>query len=193
MISRKYALIAAVVVLPGAVGAAVTSWAKTAAVHSRSPAPQPSQLPADGVEEVAILIGGSFCGATNVAEFPEAVSRLRTAMRQRALERGHLFSMVAVALDPEIDSGLKWIKSLGEFDEVVIGRGWLNTVAAQRIWRDPAATAGLPQLILLERRVVSDSVSLELGPERITGRWLGVRSITEAAGAMTDTHARSFR
>lgn len=84
---------------------------------------------ASGDEVLIIFIGASFCRAVDVAGFPESLSRLKDEVRRQGDAANMRIGIIGVALDWGVPSGLAWLRRFGEFDEVLVGRNWLNTGA----------------------------------------------------------------
>jgi hypothetical protein len=89
-------------------------------------------------------------------------------------------SVVGVAIDEDLAAGIEYLGKLGPrgevFDEISVGRSWMNEFVTGFVWRAGIAEPEVPQLLLVERQVDAaayprhivirpDSVLL-----RITGR-----------------------
>ena len=81
-----------------------------------------------------------------------------------ARARGDSFTTVGVSIDGPFDKGAAWLNQFGAFDEIVIGRNWLNSAVATYIWADPSATPAIPQLVLVRHRVAKSERSIQLVP-----------------------------
>jgi hypothetical protein len=109
-------------------------------------------------------------------ELISAVPRLLDSLRTAAAARGHLFSTIGVSTDSP-PRGIDWLKRFGDFDEVVVGRNWMNTAIVQYVWSDRADMAGMPQILLVEHRVQSTPRSIVVGQDRVVRRWYGAGAI----------------
>lgn len=88
---------------------------------------------------------------------------LTEQLKLRAMAEGNSFATVGVALDWHLKPGLRWLDKMGSFDEVSVGRSWVNSSAVRHIWREFQATPALPQVLLIEHTVKSDSNRLDVG------------------------------
>lgn len=91
---------------------------------------------------------------------------IRSLRRQIRSEHGNSYaqiSVVGVALDADPDAGLQFLLDLGDgtpsgaFDQISAGGSWLNEQAVRLFWRQQAAVAVIPQVIVIERRVDTGS------------------------------------
>ena len=65
-----------------------------------------------------------------------------------------MFSTVGVSLDWAVDEGVERLRNYYVFDEVIVGRNWLNTAAVSYMWRDYPGDRSIPQVVLLANWVV---------------------------------------
>ena len=70
------------------------------------------------------------------------------------------------------------LEEFGPFNEILVGRGWLNTGAVRYIWEDIRGAAAIPQVVVTTRGVVSDRV-IEVGGEELVVRKAGARQIAD--------------
>jgi len=132
------------------------------------------------VEDEAILFGSPTCGASSIPGLTDAAIRLVDSLRVAARARGDSFTTVGVSIDGPFDKGAAWLKQFGAFDEIVIGRNWLNSAVATYIWADAGATPAIPQLVLVRHRVAKSERSIQLGPDSVVRRWIGVGDLAPA-------------
>jgi len=114
----------------------------------------PSSPPADpeGPTVRLVYLGSSTCGPCRAPEVKQAIAAARDAARGWAREHRHDFVFTGVATDPDIGRGWQFLSENGSFDEVIIGRGWLNlgiTTFVTPYPDDPLAALGMPQLVVL--------------------------------------------
>jgi hypothetical protein len=88
-----------------------------------------------------------------------------------------VFVSVALSVDQDPWVGTEFMKQFGPFDEILSGRGWLNTGAIAFIVRDMPAQRSIPQLILVERDVQVDDRSISAVSDRLVGRKIGADQI----------------
>ena len=127
--------------------------------------------------EVVMFFGSEACYACRLPTVPERVRMIVDSLRRDALLRKMPFSSVGVALDGAPKLEVKWLERYGTFDEVAVGGNWYNTVVQRYIWAEPAATAGLPQLVLLRQRVSASERRIRIDSEAVVHRWLGAGDI----------------
>lgn len=134
-----------------------------------------------GQETILVFVGASFCAGSTAPDIPAAVSRIIQHHAARAVEQGYQFASIGVAIDWSVDDGLPFIRSVARFDEVVVGRNWLNSAVARYIWRDIPGDASLPQILILQRHIRVQSHSIDLGDETLLARKVGADEIRDWA------------
>ena len=135
----------------------------------------------DYVEEVAVLIGSHTCRAGAIPGLTNQTKRLIDSLRHAAVGRGHVFATVGVSMDGPIDKGEAWLEDFGDFDEITVGRNWLNSAVVQRVWDDPDPKPSIPQLLLVQHRIVKSLRTLTVGPDSLLRRWVGAGELAPAA------------
>lgn len=164
-------------------GVLVTTIGRLGLKFAISPrAPAPSALPISGLDTVAILVVSSLCGACKAEPAATEVGRWLDTLLSRSGSRPRL---IGVSVDTDVTAGLELLQEFGEFDEISVGSGFMNTAALKYIWRDSIPFAGVPQLLVFERVTrVADSplrvAHFEIPSQRIVGleaiaAWLRAR------------------
>jgi len=138
--------------------------------------PSPPAEP-DGPTVRFVYIGSSHCGGCKAPGLRQALADARDAARRWAEEHGYAFVHTGVSTDVELDRGWQFLADNGRFDEVLIGRGWLNQGIVAFVASfpdDPLALFGEPQLVVLieDHRFGRDKIQT-LGPPRAVFRSLG--------------------
>lgn len=135
-------------------------------------------------ETILVFVGSSSCVNSTDPRLSEAVRRLRTRLREQAEEQGRTFSSIGVSLDWRVSVGTKYLESLGPFDEVLIGRSWLNSGALKYIWGDQlGGPAAVPQLLVVERFLDQPASNvIHVASERVLYRMSGVTDIVALSG-----------
>lgn len=87
-------------------------------------------------------------------------------------------AFVGVAIEGNTEASRHFIANFGEFDEVVVGRGWLSSAAVTYVWRDPRGFGGIPQLILLRRNITVNDTTISVSPDSLVLRLIGERAIS---------------
>ena len=131
-----------------------------------------------GSELVFVFIASSSCAGIKDPSLPEALARARAGLKTQAERDGHRFVAIGVSLDWHLPDGIQMLEEFGPFDEILVGRGWLNTGAVRYIWEDIRGAAAIPQVVVTTRGVVSDRV-IEVGGEELVVRKAGARQIAD--------------
>lgn len=132
----------------------------------------------DGVELTLIYIGSSSCAAAKTREIPEVVNALIATVEEKASNQNFSFSSLGISIDSSVDEGFKHLKSVGDFDEVMTGRHWLNTGSLKYIWQDITGRASTPQILVVARNVVAENGKYEIQSEQFLIRKIGVLEMT---------------
>lgn len=105
-------------------------------------------------EYIILVMSSSTCLASATRGFDEAVRKIpELAREQLAGQPEAVARTIGVALDQDPARGVKYLSTLGEFDEIVAGGGWLNTATEKYLWGVHSLDAVTPQVVLLRRRV----------------------------------------
>jgi hypothetical protein len=131
-----------------------------------------------GQELVMVVIASSTCVGVQDRAFRDAIARIRSGLRERARAGGATFVSVGVATDRAPESGAALMKRLGPFDELSLGRSWLNSGAVKYIWMDHPGAAMVPQVVVLERTIHWGRV-VTVSDERVLLRKAGARGIVD--------------
>ncbi|MFQ5889520.1 MAG: hypothetical protein ACE5JR_05655 [Gemmatimonadota bacterium] len=140
---------------------------------------EPAGEKPQGTELVAVYIGSSTCAPCQTPELKAAIRQMKDELSRRAEGEGRRFYAIGVALDWSIEDGMELLRSTATFDEILVGRNWLNTGAIEHIWSDPGTRQLIPQVIVFEREVRWGSQEIELGPKRVLRRVGGGGEISE--------------
>lgn len=82
-------------------------------------------------------------------------------------------------LGREVDEGLALAESISDFDELIVGHGWLNVGAIHYLWDDLPSEAATPNLAITRRRIEFDENTGRLLPanEELLIRLIGLGEI----------------
>lgn len=128
-------------------------------------------------EIVVVLLGSSGCAASRQGVLVSAMNTIRRKLRL-VVTPGLRVSFHGVALDDDIAIGLRWLVTVGPFDQVSVGGNWLNSEAVRLLHREFRGQAGVPQLVVLSRTVQTLGTSgLQIAADSILARRLGVEAI----------------
>lgn len=117
----------------------------------------------DGMHLIAFVFASSECGWSSRPETMRAVKGIREAMRAVFDSTYARVSVIAVSTDTDLNIGLRFLREVGggdlngAFDQIMVGGSWLNEQAIRFIWRERIAEAGVPQIVVIERPVITAS------------------------------------
>jgi len=136
-----------------------------------------------GPEVVMVFIGTPTCGFSTDPRLAPLVRKAVSSLRERVASVGLPLVSVGVSSNWVPGEGWRFLERIMDFDEVVIGRNWLNSKVVELGWSFPNAAVGTPQIIVYRQSVVSPSeadrasISREAPTIRVTGldeiqRWV---------------------
>lgn len=131
------------------------------------------QMLRSGTELVVVYVGSTSCKASLEPGFADVVHSINDKVRAAAKRDGKLFSSVGVALDWSTNQGASYLTQFGDFDEISVGRNWLNGSVVNFVWRDHPGPAATPMIVVFERDVVMDNEAIKVSQERILKRVVG--------------------
>ena len=141
-------------------------------------------------DQVLYLLATETCAACRVDSVAGMVRSIADSSRRIALRSGASFAFVGVSLDATQPRAMRLLTRLGPFDEIAIGRSWLNGHILDLLARDPTSPLVVPQLVLVEREIQIDSSSIRPTDARIVARLVGVDEIASGAKNPAWMHAR---
>lgn len=106
------------------------------------------------------------------AGYAAMIDSARNSMRRFARASGYQYSTIGVSDDWSIERGLKKLQTMGPFDEIIVGRNWLNT-GIESFVTDLGGVPGVPQLFLGVREISTDTIPFEYGAFRELLRLVG--------------------
>ena len=130
-------------------------------------------------ELVALVISARSCGPCNRANYKDATRRMKILLARQAAQRGESFAVVGIGIDWNVDTARAYFATLGQFDELVLGRNWRNTGALAYMWRDSIARPAMPQVVLVRRHIdfPPGSSRMTVSPDSVLRRLVGASSI----------------
>lgn len=142
---------------------------------------------ANGTHLIAFVITESDCGWSALPSTMEAVGSIREALRSAYGDSYAQVTVVGVALDRNLDAGLRFLADLGKgrldgaFDQVSVGGSWLNEQVVQFVWRGGITQAAIPQVVVVERQVNTESYPATIGvqSDRLLVNPIGTAEITQ--------------
>lgn len=149
----------------------VAAWLAVAPASADPKPYQPRHELIDGNELVFVYIGGTNCGFCNDPTIKAAVIKARSMLAERADAAHRPFSATGVALDYDLKEGLAYLKPLGPFDQVMLGRDWFNSAVLDLMASGgDDAIIGVPQIIVYERTIEHRTGKYTVAPPRILAR-----------------------
>ena len=131
-----------------------------------------------GTEVIMVFIGSSTCGASQVDWVPETLASVQRRLGERSEAAGMAFATVGVALDQNIENGLEFLDQMGRFDEISIGRSWLNQASLRFLLRElPSAETAIPQIVVVAQRIAVEGNVILVEPEQLLARKIGLDEI----------------
>lgn len=139
---------------------------------------EPRPRPA-GDELVLILVGSPTCPAASDPHFPERFERIVAGLRERAEEEDVGLVTIGIGTGASPERSIEFLNSVGQFDEMMVGRGWLNSGALRYLWRDLPGKPSIPQVIVTRRRLDMGpfGASVVAGAETLLARKVGLPEI----------------
>lgn len=111
-------------------------------------------------------------------EYIAQVVAARQSLEETAREKGYLYSTVGVSDAWNVDEGLAILRAFGPFDEVVVGRNWLNT-GVKAYLTDFGAKPAVPQVVVLLHEIRLDDLSTMYRDRRELIRAIGPEGMAE--------------
>jgi len=142
----------------------------TYVVSDREPGP---------LELVAVVVSSRWCAPCNRPEYKTAIRKMKVLVARQAAAKSESFAAIGLGLDWNTDTAWRYFASLGQFDELVLGRNWRNTGVITYVWRDSATTPGIPQVIILRRHVTESQTRLAVSPDSVLTRIAGAKQIVD--------------
>ena len=148
---------------------------------------EPRELfPSEGSEVVLVFISDAYCSGNGEERLDDAIRGVKRGLKARFERDGAAFFAVGAAAQWGVESGVDYLvhgiapgysnKDFGAWDEIWVGRSWLNNGAIEHIWRGDQRST-IPQLVVFRRDVVSTDTGFQFGPEQVIARIVGSREI----------------
>lgn len=106
----------------------------------------------------------------------ELIADARTAMRSLAASSGYLYSTVGISIAWDVEEGLRQLAQFGHFDEVVVGRNWLNTGIGTYV-RPGGDVPSVPQIGMFLQTVNVSTRPAQIGQPRSVFRVRGIDEV----------------
>ncbi len=114
--------------------------------------------------------------------------------REIAASRRLIFSSIGVSDQWDLKTGIAMLAKLGDFDEIIVGRNWLNTGVVEYI-NQYAARPAVPQLIVTLQNIETDSTPHVYSRRTEVLRLVGGQEVVDwvKAGSPLQLAPREFR
>ncbi|CAN5329386.1 hypothetical protein BH23GEM2_BH23GEM2_19320 [soil metagenome] len=145
--------------------------------------PEATLTPSEGTEIVAVFLATEDCLAASTPGFDEELKGAITRLRNETRSTDRRFVYVGGALSNNTRRAREFMARFGPYDELVVGRGWLNSTAVYYMWRDIPGGSRLPQIVILQRSVEVLPEGIRISPDSVLLRVSGVEAIRAWAAA----------
>lgn len=140
-------------------------------------------------ELTLVYIGAYSCGPCRSESFKNDMEDLKVLLRDRAIDQNMEYSVIGIANDLDVQEGLDFLNSAGDYDEVIIGKHWANTGSIDFIWDQEQPEVGIPQVIVYKREVSfyhAGTAVMSFGEKEYLARHMGMHPIQDwiAEGAI---------
>lgn len=123
---------------------------------------------------VALYFGATGCGPCHDERLKAALGVLKERLTNVASAAGGRLHFIGVALEPDLDSGVAFLRGSTSFDELVVGGGMkTNTAAVRYLVHGPPGYLGIPQIVIHQRHLRTQGGSIEVLVDREIARYLG--------------------
>ena len=131
----------------------------------------PKQETVDGNELAFVYISATNCGFCRAPGIKAAVLQAKSILAARAAAERRPFSATGVALDYDIEAGLAFLKDVGPFDEVILGRDWNNSAVLDLLSNGGEdVVLGIPQVVVYERMISRRGYTMSTGRPHVLAR-----------------------
>lgn len=131
------------------------------------------------LEIVVLAFTSSTCPWAQRDSFRITLERLVSAASAYAASQPVPMRLVVAGagLDESPEVGLAALRRLGSFDEISVGRGWLNPQAVRFGFRDFKHVIGTPGIVVYRREVTPRSQTIEVSADSVLDRGDGANGI----------------
>ncbi len=102
---------------------------------------------------------------------------MKRILAATARSAGASFASVGIAVDWVTRDGWEFLQRFGPFDEIIVGRNWLNSASLHYMWRELPGEPVVPQVVVVERSILLDGAKLEVSPDRALLRKVGADEV----------------
>ena len=129
-----------------------------------------------------IFISSSQALENENPRFEGMVRSIKRQLAAKAAAANTSFCAIGVSLDWAPDVGAEFllrgksrfgVHDFDPWDEIHVGRNWLNELIIRYVWRDHVGPAGISQMVVVERTINSGQRGITIGPDKVLFRALG--------------------
>ena len=148
---------------------------------------------------VAYVLLSHRCPFSRDKTTQTAVAQIRSSLKTLEGKEYAKVSVVGVAVEYDLNAGFEYLRDLQRsapaFDELSIGRGWLNDFITALVWRGGFAQPATPSVVVVRRRVDASAYpQMSVGPDSLLlslrGRPDLVSWVAEGTPIRSDWHLR---
>lgn len=134
-----------------------------------------------GRELVMVYVGSSRCAYSNDPSVPGVLQVIAESLETFAHSHKGSVVRLGIGVSPSVSQGAAYFRRFdGMFDELILGRSWVNTGMMRYVLRDFQSVPVTPQLIVTTRRL-HDSVLDGLKTWTVSDESLVLRRVGLAA------------
>ncbi len=135
-----------------------------------------------GREWQLILIASSHCPACNAPGVRPAVIEVANEFDRQVRASGDKPTTLGVITDDDQRAAFKYAESLGQFDELQLGRNWLNQSVIRYMLRDAVGLGATPTVLIVTRVIdFTNQGNYRIGPDSVVVRLVGPSEIIDFA------------
>lgn len=130
-------------------------------------------------ELVVLAFTSSTCPWAQRDSFRLALDRLVGAVRAYSSTRPSAVRTIlaGASIDDDPEVGLRALRRLGLFDELTVGRGWLNPQVIRFGFRDHKYALGTPGVVVYQRDVTPKNATIDISADSVLDRGNGADGI----------------
>jgi hypothetical protein len=121
------------------------------------------------------------------------LAKIKQRLSLRAEAMSMQFASMTIVQSQSVDAGLHFVRRFSRFDEVAVGRSWLNTALARYVYEQHEGAAATPQLIMVRRS--GEATGSIFTDEQVLLRLVGFEQIEQwfEAGASLPAYSGAVR
>lgn len=113
----------------------------------------PAYMTPQGTELGMVYLTSGKCHACLDEELPELVEKIKLSLQAKADSLDWGFSVTGVGIDWSPEEAFEDLRRFRLFDEVMVGRNWLNRGVMTYVWQTHPGEAAVPQVVIVVRQM----------------------------------------